>query len=182
MYSYCLVCQSIHTKGIIASVQAIAPCRVISPTIIQRKWVRGEAVSEPHPYFPGYLFIYSENVIPDFYTIRGVLGVIRILGAETGQYELEGNDLKFADMLWSCDGIIGIQQAIEEGDQVRLVEGPFADLVGSIIRLDRKKKRAKVQFTFDKTVYNLWVGLDILEHPKPEKEKSEAANSGTPKK
>ncbi len=163
LYSYCLVCQRAHTKGIIASVQAITPCRVISPRIIQRKWVKGKATEEEHPYFPGYLFIYSEEPIPDFRQIRTVLGVIRCLGAETGQYELAGKDQKFAAMLYAMDGIIGIQQAVSEGDRVRLTSGLFADVVGDIVRLDRKKQRAKVQFTFDHTVYSLWVGVDILE-------------------
>ena len=163
MYCYCLVCQNSHTRPIIASVQALAPCRVLSPRIIQRKWVKGTMQEAEHPYFPGYLFIYADERIPDFYKIRGVLGVIRCLGAETGQYELAGEDLKFAEMLLGMNGIIGIQQAVQEGDQVRLVNSLFADVVGRILWMDRKKKRAKVQFTFDNTVYTLWVGVDILE-------------------
>ena len=169
MYSYCLVCQSSHEKPIIASIQAITSCRVLSPTVIQRKWVKGKAIEVPHPYFPGYLFIYTDEKIEDFYRIRGILGVIRALGAETGQFELEGEDLKFARMLYGMDGIIGIQQAVQEGDKVRLVNGLFADVVGKILWLDRKKGRAKVQFTFDNTVYTLWVGVDILEAEPDEK-------------
>ena len=163
LYSYCLVCQSAHTQPIMASIQAMAPCRVISPRIIQRKWTKGKAEEKDHPFFPGYLFLYTEEKIPDFYRIRGILGVIRCLGAETGEYELSGEDLRFAEMLYSLDGVIGIQEAVQEGDQVRLVKGPFADVVGKILFMDRKKKRAKVQFTFDHTVYSLWVGVDILE-------------------
>lgn len=163
MFSYCLICQNSHTAGIIASIQALTTCRVLSPRIIQRKWVKGHAIEAEHPYFPGYLFLYAEEPIPDFLRIRSILGVIRCLGAETGQYELAGEDEKFANMLYRMNGVIGIQQAVREGDRIRLANSLFADVVGEILWMDWKKQRAKVQFTFDNTVYSLWVGVDLLE-------------------
>ncbi|MBR3099228.1 MAG: hypothetical protein IKH18_06625 [Clostridia bacterium] len=165
MNAYCLFCRTEYAGDITAAIQASGDYRAIYPQIIQRKWVRGTATEVPHPCLPGYVFIYSDEPIADFSPLRRHLGVIRPLGQENEHYELAGDDLKFARAVYGMGGTVGIQKAYREGDGIRLADGVFAGLTGRILWFDRRKQRAKVEVTFDETVYTLWVGIDMIEKP-----------------
>ena len=46
-----------------------------------------------------------------------------------------------------------------------LVEGALGRFEGEIIKLDRPKGRALIQYQFDNAVYKTWVGFDMIDDP-----------------
>lgn len=138
---------------------------VICPKIIQRKWVKGQAFELPREYLPGYLFLYSETPLENPTGLQREQFVMRCLGAPDTDYQLQGGDLAFAEMLYNNGGTIGILKAYKEGDRVKLVEGALGRFEGEIIKLDRPKGRAQIQYQFDGAVYKTWVGFDMIEDP-----------------
>ena len=162
MYAYCIFCNTTERGRIAERIRRVQGYRVITPKIVQRKWVRGTPLEVVHDYLPGYVFIYTEEPIGNFLPILRWDGVYRILGLRENGNVLTGPDLAFANMILDCDGTIGTVRAYREGDRIKLAKGALGGIEGEIIRLDRRG-RAQVQYAFDGVVYKVWVGYEMID-------------------
>ena len=166
MVCYCIFCVTQKTSQILEELSSgniIPGLTVLQPKIVQRKWIRKNATEEIHDYLPGYLFLYSETPLESFLPILRLDGVIRRLGSQEDDYQLQGSDLTFARALYRAEGIIGTAKAYKEGDRVKLAGGILSDADGQIIKLDRHRGRAQIEFRFDETTRRVWVGYDLIE-------------------
>ena len=155
MHAYCLFCETQRCGLIAAYIEKTTAYRCISPRIIQRKWIKGTAREENHAWLPGYIFVYSEEpIIPRF----DVSGIIRCIGGG----ELTGSDFGFADMLYQQNGIIGTIRLAQVGDRCRVADPIWENMQGTIIKLDRGRKRCCVEFEFDQIRRTVWVGYDLV--------------------
>lgn len=162
MHYYCMYCQSQKCAAVVSDLQAMGIGRAFAPRIIQRKWVKGKALEEIHDYLPGYVFLYTEEPLTDFGPLWALPPVLRLLGSPDDFYELYGSDRAFARMLLETDGTIGILKAVEEGSVVKLDPTLFGDFEGKIIRLDRGRRRAEIEFDFDGKVQRVWCGVEMI--------------------
>ena len=160
MYSYCLFCLQQKIPAIVRELNWLSTVRVLSPQLVQRKWVRGVAHEETHPYLPGYLFMYSEEELESFRFAR-LDGVIRVLGDLENRFQLGGGDRAFAEMLLSCDGVIGAPKVYELGDRIERCEGAMQGFSGRITKVDRRRQRLQITFEFDGLERKVWTGYDI---------------------
>ena len=55
-----------------------------------------------------------------------------------------------------------ILKAFQEGDMVKLDREVFGDFEGKIIKFDRGRKRAQIEFDFDGRKQNVWCGVDMI--------------------
>ena len=162
MNAYCIFCNALKREEIALIVKQRLNVEVLAPKIIQRKWVKGKATEVVHDYLSGYVFMYSEARIQDFSQLFRVEGLYRILGEKSKGYCLDHTDRDFAEMLWACDGIIGVMKACKSGDRVRLVQGALGKVDGEIVRLDRRG-RALIRFNFDGSPMQSWVAVEMIE-------------------
>ena len=163
MISYCFFCNTVKCALVAAAIRQKFGYTAYSPKIIQRKWVKGECFEEVKDYLPGYVFVYTETPIEDFREIRIMEGVLRFLGQRDDGYRLMGDDKKFAEMLLSHNGTIGIMKTYREGDRVKLARDMMGGFEGEIIKLDRRKGRALIEYNFDGNCYKVWVGYEMIE-------------------
>ncbi len=108
---------------------------------------KGQWTDCERPLIPGYVFIYTEEE-PQFDKIKTITDVYKILSYEDGTKELAGKDLKYAEWLYKYKGRIGPSKALVEGSTVKITHGPLKDGIGKVVRLDRHKRRAWVEFEF----------------------------------
>ena len=163
MYAYCFFCSTVKCQLVSTAIRQKFGHVAFSPKIVQRKWVKGSCREEVRDYLPGYVFVYAKRPIDDFREIRAMEGVLRALGQRDDDYQLTGNDRRFADMLYAHDGTIGIMKAYREGDRVKLAKEMLGGFEGEIIRLDSRKGRAQIQYNFDGGTYKVWVGYELIE-------------------
>ncbi|MBR1821999.1 MAG: hypothetical protein IJ769_10300 [Clostridia bacterium] len=163
MYSYCFFCNTVKCALVAAAIRQKFGYDAFSPKIVQRKWIKGTCHEEIRDYLPGYVFVYSEQPITEFREIRLMEGVLRYLGQRDDGYQLMGDDRRFAEMLYANNGTIGIMKAYQEGDRVKLAKDMLGDFEGEIIKLDRRKGRAQVQYNFDGNSYKVWVGYEMID-------------------
>lgn len=163
MYAYCLFCNTVKCGMVAAAIRQKYGYEAFSPKIIQRKWVKGECFEEIRDYLPGYVFVFSERPVDDLRELYAMEGVLRCLGERENGYRLAGEDLRFAGMLHANGGVIGIMKAYREGDRVKLVRDAMGGFEGEIVRLDRRKGRAQIQFGFDGSQIRVWVGYEMIE-------------------
>ena len=163
MYFYCIFCATVKCTLVASAIRQRYGLTAFSPRIIQRKWIKGACFEEEKPYLPGYVFVCSEAPITDFNEIRMMEGVIRCLGQRSEGYRLQGDDLRFARMLYENGGVIGIMKTYREGDRVKLVKQMMGGFDTRITRLDPRKGRAQLEYEFDGSSYKVWVGYDMIE-------------------
>ena len=165
MYSYCLFCSTVKRDEVAEELRRHYGWTALCPKIVQRKWVKGTAYEVVHDFLPGYLFIYTEEPIDNPRGLYRQDHILRCLGSPDFDYVLQGGDEAFAEMLYQNNGTIGILKAYKEGDRVKLAQGALGRFEGEIIKLDRVKGRAQIQYQFDGVSYKTWVGFDMIEDP-----------------
>lgn len=156
VYAYCLFCETQRCNIISEYIMKNYGYQCLSPQIVQRKWVKGVPVDENHDWLPGYLFIFSDQKISTKFEISGI---IRCLG----NGELNGQDLRFAEMIRCRNGIMGTVPLIQEGKKCRISDPAWERMSGKVIKLDRGRKRCCIEYSFDGIVRTIWVGYEILE-------------------
>lgn len=163
MYCYCIFCVTVKCGAVASAIRQRYGYEAFSPRIVQRKWIKGACFEEERPYLPGYVFVYAREPIEEFQEINRIDGVARWLGERGEGFRLQGDDRRFAEMLHDHGGVIGIMKVYQEGDRVRLAdENMLGGFEAEIIRLDRRKGRAQLQYNFDGNCYKIWVGYELI--------------------
>ena len=156
VYAYCFFCETQRCKVIAEQIRKNYGHICFAPQIIQRKWIKGVPTEESHDWLPGYVFVYS----PERISIRFPIdGIIRCLGNE----ELHGQDLEFAGMLYQKNGVIGSVSLVQEGDRCLVADPSWQGMQGTVIKMDRGRRRCCLEFTFDEVRRTIWVGYELLE-------------------
>lgn len=154
-YAYCLHCETQQCGKIAEYIRRNHGLICFSPQIIQRKWIKGYATEEAHDWLPGYVFLYSdEPITPRF----DVSGIIRCLG----NGELKGTDLSFAKALYQSKGILRQVSLLQEGDRCVVADPSWQGMRGTVIKMDRGRKRCCLEFEFDEVKRTIWVGYEMI--------------------
>ena len=155
MHAYCPFCETKRAEDIAILIQMDTGYRCLSPQIIQRKWVKGVPQEVRHRWLPGYIFVYTDEPVEPVFRYPGVL---RCLGYD----ELSGGDLKVAEAIYRCDGVMGVVRLTEVGDRCRVEDPAWTGLTGTVVKLDRGRKRCCIAFEFDGIMRNVWVGYELV--------------------
>lgn len=93
--------------------------------------------------FPGYLFVALNPLKDRWRNINGTIGVARMISANEGPAPVPRGIVESLASYLDDFGICRFDRDLKEGQQVRIVSGPFAHLIGQIATLDGKG-RARV--------------------------------------
>jgi len=100
------------------------------------------------PVFPGYIFLeVPELDVPLYWTLRTTPGFYRFLPENRQPQPLEGRDLATLKHFMSFGNAIADKSKVrfDENDRIQVAEGPLKGLEGRIIKVDKRKGRAKVK-------------------------------------
>ena len=137
--------------------------RAIVARQLRQKTVHGQSHTEERALYLGYVFFDAaahEDRILGFPKNENILAILRS-GKE--DWRLYGNDAKFAEWLFSYEGLIPFSEAINEGDRVRIISGPLYDMRGSVVKFDKRHKSAQVAITICNRVVKTWLQFEIVE-------------------
>jgi len=166
MYVYCMFCETQRCKVIAKLMEIRGAMRSFSPQIVRRQRKKGQNLEKQFDLLPGYVFVFSEERMVDYTQFFGMDGVIRRVGKQETGYELAGSDLDFAMRLFEKDGLVGSMKTCVIGDQVTLEDPLFNGCRGKITRIDWRKERARVDFTFDNMACHTWISIDGVKSQK----------------
>lgn len=113
--------------------------------------------------FGGYVFINSEVDFKAYYEIKETPGVIKFLKSGSDILELEEDEADFLNELLSEDELIGISDILIENSIVKVVSGPLQNFEGKIMKVDKRKGRAKVLFTVCGNEKLVDLGVNVLD-------------------
>jgi transcriptional antiterminator RfaH len=103
-----------------------------------RKMVRHarKSTSKFVPLFPGYLFVRLDTARDRWRSVNGTRGVIRLLTQGDVPQPVPQGVVEDLRSHVDVDGAVSRTRSLVPGQQVRIAEGPFADFVGTLQRLN----------------------------------------------
>lgn len=149
-------------------IEAIVPgelysdCRIIWYET-KRKYL-GEWHVEKKMMFPGYLFIIAdeENIVQIFFKLKRVPKLTKLIRQDATMIPLYPHEEALLTHLSGEDGNVDFSIGIKEGDTVKIVSGCLKGLESRIIRIDRHRRRAKIEIPILGSNREVEVGLEII--------------------
>lgn len=129
---------------------------------------KGVRLVTDQPILPGYLMVSSENDLHDHASeVRRIPGSYGFLYNLDKSITLKGADLHYAAWIMGNKGVIKPSKVVfTPGEPVKVLEGPLADLRGTILRVDRRGARVTVAFEFADVVRKVSLPIEIVSNEK----------------
>ncbi len=150
-----------------------APGRLIWPRRSLTIRHRGRTEQSLAPIFPGYVFYEAEEIHPKVYwVLKQLTGFVRFLKTASTIEPLNTDErallLHFLSFGETVDKSLVY---FDENRRIRVVSGPMKGLEGRVVRVDKRKKRAKVHLSMYEERFLVDFGFELLE-PVGDHEKS----------
>jgi transcription elongation factor/antiterminator RfaH len=88
--------------------------------------------------FPRYLFIILDLERDRFLSVQSTVGVASLFGFEGRPIPVPAGIVESLIVQTGQSNLIRLDADLSEGERVRILSGPFADLIGALKRLDEK--------------------------------------------
>jgi transcriptional antiterminator NusG len=120
---------------------------VLIPTDTVVELVKGQKRSTRRKFFPGYMFVQMDLNQETFHLVKNTPKITGFLGGMNPQpvKETEIQSINVAITEGTSRGKPRI--SFEEGDNVRVMEGPFANFAGVIIEVKSEKQKVRVNLS-----------------------------------
>jgi transcription termination/antitermination protein NusG len=130
---------------------------------IRKKGIQKESLT---PIFPGYLFFEAEELTPDIHwVLRRTPGFVRFLKSNQNIEPIGGADKELLLHFLHFGEIVEKSKVqFDENKNIRIIKGPLKGLEGKIIKVDRRKQRAKISLSLYKESFTIDFGFEILEN------------------
>ena len=120
------------------------------------------------PVFPGYIFIEAENIeeVTKYqWEFRRTEGFYRFLKSNQNITSLSDHDLETAlHFIKNNNSIAGISRVyFNENARIVVVEGPLMGLEGRIVKVDKRKGRAKINLDLYNDSFTIDLAFEIIE-------------------
>lgn len=133
------------------------------PELVREKLTSKGPRTHRSPLFPGYLFVSIDLSAPNWAKVRNTRGISRLVSFGNGMpCPLPTTFVEELKERMGTDGQLLPEPALAPGNVVRVVNGPFADFIGSVQRLD-DVRRAWVLLDFLGQVTRVGIGIRNLE-------------------
>jgi transcriptional antiterminator NusG len=144
--------------------------RLIIPKKLLTIRRRGVSRKELSPVFPGYVFIKSEDILAEldtYWVIRRTQGFIRFLRESSAPSPLSDMDLRLLRHFISFGEFADTSKVtFDADDRIVVLEGPLKGLEGHIVRVDRRKKRARIVLDMYESKFTVDLGFEVVERVK----------------
>ena len=127
--------------------------QVVVPTEEEVIFKDGKRKSEQRKLFPGYILVQMNMDDESWYVVRNTPGVTGFISTED-DYDKRPKPVPLEDsqldsiLKQSEEGPARIKIGLQNGDMVRITEGPFIDFVGAVGDVDESKGKVRVLVSF----------------------------------
>ncbi len=114
--------------------------------------------------FPGYLFFEAEKLSTDIqWILRRTAGFVRFLKNNRNIEPIEGSDKELLLHFLHFGEVVEKSKVwFDENGKIKVLSGPMKGMEGRIIKVDRRKKRAKVNLSLYKESFAIDFGFETL--------------------
>lgn len=116
---------------------------VLIPTENVTELVKGQKRSTTRKFFPGYMFVQMEMDQETFHLVKNTPKITGFLGGTNPQPVKESEIHTLADGSPKSKARL----SFDEGETVRVTEGPFANFSGEVIEVKTDKEKVRVNLS-----------------------------------
>ena len=117
--------------------------------------------------FPGYVFLElaeDEDVGRYFWVFRKIDGFFRFLKSNRDISPLQGRDLELVLHFVKIGPLAGKSKVyFDENARIVVMSGPLSGLEGKIIKVDKRKKRAKIKLDLYDDSFSIDLAFEVIE-------------------
>lgn len=120
---------------------------------------------ELQPMFPSYIIVQTTCEVDSFTlaALKKVPDFYHFLNSNTDIAALCGHDLQIIQHFLGLGPKIGSSLVrFDENDRIVVIEGPLKGLEGSIIKVDKRKQRAKIRVDFGGTAHTMDLSFEDI--------------------
>jgi transcriptional antiterminator NusG len=157
--TYCIFCKTGYEKEVEETLKN-SGCTVI-PSMIERNIVKnGDVIKTLRPLFPGYVF-FEHTAEPFWRELRKEKNILYPLEYSENVKALRNGDLEFVQWLKNKKGIVKLSRAVEEGNWIKIIEGPLKEYEGKIQKINRRRKCMAVEIGTEKIMNRIWLSYEL---------------------
>jgi transcriptional antiterminator NusG len=125
----------------------------------------GKTREELAAIFPGYVFIEADELTAqDYWTLRRVPGFYRFLKSNHNVQPLGDNDRRLLVHFLSFGEVVDKSKVVfTENQRIEVLEGPLKGLEGRIVKVDKRKGRAKVKLDMYEESFLVDFGFESMQ-------------------
>ena len=127
---------------------------------------QGNTLREEQPVFPSYIIMQTTGTV-DGQTVQALKALpdfYHFLKSNTQITPLAGTDLAIIEHFLGLGPRIGPSLVrFDQDDRIVVIEGPLKGIEGSIIKVDRRKQRAKIRVDFAGSAHTMDLGFEDIE-------------------
>ena len=131
---------------------------------------KGKIKPKQSAIFPGYVFLeieHKDNLKDCLYTFKKLAGFKRFLISNERITPLRSNDLEIILKFISLGPVIGKSKVIyDENSKIVVLYGPLFGLEGKIVKVDRRKNRAKIKLDLYDDSFFVDLAFEVIEKAK----------------
>ncbi len=167
MIYYAIQVRSSDEEGFIArSVKSLRddPRRFFAPKRVLKEFKNGKTVRQTRTVFPGYVFLETEELDSEIrWKIRRVRGFLRFLNDTANPTPLNDRDRQLLLKFISFGKAADISKVVfDEQERIVVLDGPLKGLEGQIVKVDRRRGRAKVKLDMCETGFLVDFGFEAV--------------------
>ena len=131
---------------------------------------KGKIKASQAAVFSGYVILQleeEEKIAECLYLFRKLKGFNRFLISNDNIIPLQDNDLALIMKFISFGPVIGKSKVyFDENSRIVVLQGPLSGLEGNIIKVDRRKKRAKIKLDLYDDSFFIDLAFEVIEKAK----------------
>ncbi|MBU0927110.1 MAG: antiterminator LoaP [Spirochaetes bacterium] len=147
--------------------------RVRSKPMVPKRTIpvrrRGKTHHEERPLFPGYVFLSTDEEELDAsqrWLLRSTRYFVRALPSTAKPLPVKEKDRRLLAHFMSFGKVADISKVrFDADDRIVVVEGPLKGLEGMIVKVDARKRRAKIRLDMCENSFLVDMGFEILDRP-----------------
>lgn len=113
--------------------------------------------------FPGYILLETDYINDLYYKTLKLDHLYRYLRCNGSFEEIRLEEISNIVYMANEEGIIGISDIFIDSDVVKVIKGPLCNYIGSIVKIDKHKRRAKILFKFSGRDHLIDISVNILQ-------------------
>ena len=152
-------------KMTLARIDSETPPQIIWPRRRLKIRRQGKTKDVLAPIFPGYVFLETESLETDIYwALRRSIGFYKFLKSNRDVEALTGQDRQLLLHFLRLGEVVEKSKVyFDENKRIRVAEGALKGLEGSIVKVDRRKRRAKVRLSLHNDSFLIDFGFEVIE-------------------
>ena len=123
--------------------------------------------------FPGYILLETDYINDIYYTTLRIDHLYRYLRCNGAFEEIRLEEISNIVYMANEEGVIGISDIFIDSDIVKVTKGPLCNYIGSIVKIDKHKRRAKILFKFSGQDHLIDISVNLLQKVNKDEIKNE---------